>query len=171
MFMEIKLNSFLPCQSTYKKIEVFGYNSKSQPGLEITGINGRGKTIKEKFIFLSKKRKLRYPLKRFVLCVEGENLDKCQLDYLELPLLICFWSMANLLPLKRLDNCYASAKVSLDGEINHWEAPDGLWQDLRYQDELRKERSIYLGPSKINGSDFETIDVADMLDQSVGSFK
>lgn len=169
--MEIKINSILPYQSTYQQIEVFGYNSKSQPGLEITGINGKGRAIKEKIIFLSKKRRLRYPLKRFVLCVEGENLDKCQVEYLELPLLICFWSMANILPLNRLDNCYASAKVSLDGEISHCSLPTTFWSEQLDKNEEKWDQRIYLGPAGSLQKNIETIDITDMLSQSVGGFK
>lgn len=175
--MEIKINSIIPGQSTYQKVEVFGYNSKSQPGLEINGLNGKGRLIKEKITFLSKKRKLKYPLKRFVLCVEGEGLEKSQVEFLELPLLICFWSMAGLLPLKRLDNCFASAKVSLDGIITVQKLNEdvlNLIEGVHATSFKAEEKLLYLGDAdeNLNGSTFlQPMDVVTYLSQSVGGFK
>lgn len=177
--MEIKINSVIPGQARDHQVEVFGYNSKSQPGLEINGLNGKGRLIKEKITFLSKKRKLKYPLKRFVLCVEGDGLEKSQVEFLELPLLICFWSMAGFLPLKRLDNCFTAGKVSLDGDIYFKPLTEEFFKIMEFSyGELlcREDRLLLLGKpgagDTVEGMDyFHLVDVIELLNQSVGGFK
>lgn len=173
--MEIKINSVIPIRNSLNSVQVFGYTSKGQPGLEIHGLNGKGRLIKEKIIFLSKKRKLRYPLKRFVLCVEGEELEKSQVEYLELPLLICFWTMANLIPLQRLDNCYASAQVSLDGKVRQLSLERDFWMDLEKDLKIKNQKVIYFGKldgstSKIEESHIQSLEIIDLLNDSVGGF-
>lgn len=176
--MEIKINSIIPAQSHLQQVEVFGYNSKSQPGLEINGLNGKGRIIKEKITYLSKKRQLKYPLKRFVLCVEGEGLDKSQVEFLELPLLICFWSMAGILPLKRLDNCFAAAKVSLDGRLTMPPLTKDMVEimEIFYRNSMATDERLLLlgsGDKEINDSSpsfYQHVDITTLLKQSVGGF-
>lgn len=169
--MEIKINALIPIQNQARWVQVFGYTSKSQPGLEINGINGKGRTIKEKITFLSKKRRLRYPLKRFVLCVEGESLDKGQLDYLELPLLLCFWSMAGFLPLKRLDNCFAMGRISLEGEVEHFLPSSENLLEVEAFLKHKERHAIYLGPSMDMSYEWiRQISAVDLLQETVGGF-
>lgn len=173
--MEIKINSVIPIRNSLNSVQVFGYTSKGQPGLEIHGLNGKGRLMKEKIIFLSKKRKLRYPLKRFVLCVEGEELEKSQVEYLELPLLICFWTMANLIPLQRLDNCYASAQVSLDSKIKQLGLEQDFWTDLEKDLRIKNQRVIYMGNLKGfepsgGESPIQSLEIVSLLNESVGGF-
>ncbi len=92
-----------------------------------------------KFIFLSREKKLKFPLRRFVLCIEGEVEGKKFKDeeyrYLELPLLIMLWSLTGNLPLTHLEDCFASGKISVEGEI----FPLGLREkDLNRLNELFK---------------------------------
>jgi hypothetical protein len=181
--MEIKIHSVIPGQSHYHHVEVFGYNSKSQPGLEINGLNGKGRIIKEKITFISKKRKLKYPLKRFVLCVEGEGLDKSQIEYLELPLMICFWSMAGILPINRLDNCFAAAKVSLDGKLKGLQLNQDVVSIMEtvYRSSFTEgEHILYLGETVRDTKEgerderksfFQPMDIVSYLDETVGGFK
>lgn len=133
----MKINAYIPTTSQLKKVEVFGYTSRSQPGLEIVGLSGKGRTIKEKITFLSKRRKLKFSLLRYVLCVEGEDLSKGDIEYLELPLMICFWTMAGILKMGRLDNCLCAGKVSLEGEIRLLDFPSDV---LRNWDRMLGER-------------------------------
>ncbi len=169
--MEIKINSIIPTRNSHSQVQVFGYTTKGLPGLEVLGLNGKGRLIKEKLVYLSKKRRLRYPLKRFVLCVEGTELDKSQVEYLELPLMICFWSMANLIPLKRLDNCFASARVSLDGQLDPLSLDAEYWRGV-LMDYDGEENLIYLGPreDEVIDSRLQTLDVSELLNQSIGGF-
>lgn len=173
--MEIKINSIVPVRNSLNPVQVFGYTSKGQPGLEIHGLNGKGRLIKEKIIFLSKKRKLRYPLKRFVLCVEGEELEKSQIEYLELPLLICFWTMASLIPLQRLDNCYASAQVSLDSKIRNLPLDKEFWDHLEKDLKLKDQRVIYLGGQRSEketplDSVVQNVEIVELLNETIGGF-
>lgn len=118
MPMEIKINSLIKGSHHLKCVEVFGYTSKGTPGLDVTGLNGKSRQFKEKMIFLSKRRRLHFPLKRYVICLESEDISKYEIEWLELPMLLAFWSLSSCLPLKRLDNCFASAKVSLEGKLD-----------------------------------------------------
>ncbi len=169
--MEIKINALLPNNNNQHWVQVFGYTSKSQPGLEINGINGKGRSIKEKITFLSKKRRLRYPLKRFVLCVEGEGLERAELDYLELPLLICFFSMAGFLPIKRLDNCFAMGKISLEGEIQHFIPENDQFQRIDSFLKQKQRLAVYLGPNYSQAYEqIRQISAVDLLQDSIGGF-
>ena len=73
--------------------------------------------LKEKFIYLSREKKLKFPLKRFVLCVEGELESKKFKDeeyrFLELPLLMMLWSLTGHLPLEHLEDCFAAVAESI----------------------------------------------------------
>lgn len=75
--MEIKINAIVPNRSNYQWSEIFGYTSKGQPGIEVIGLGSKGRAIKEKLTYLSKRRKLQFPVLRFVICAEGDDLDKC----------------------------------------------------------------------------------------------
>ena len=108
--MEIKINSLVLNRNNYQWCEVFGYTSKGQPGIEIIGLGAKGRAIKEKLTYLSKRRKLTFPVLRFVICIEGDNLDKSDIEFLELPILLAFWSMAGVVPIKRLDHCFCSGR-------------------------------------------------------------
>lgn len=110
-----------PSMNRIKTITVFGYSSKSIPGIEIVGAPRFGKMLKEKLIYLSRKHRLRLPLKRFVLCLDGGGEDeKFSIQthrWLELPFLLIFWTLAGHLPIKKLDDCYTIGTVSVDSEV------------------------------------------------------
>ncbi len=169
--MEIKINALVLNRNNYQWCEVFGYTSKGQPGIEIIGLGSRGRSIKEKLTYLSKRRKLTFPVLRFVICVEGENLEKADVEYLELPILLAFWSMANIVPIKRLDQCFCSAKVSLEGEIQYLSISSQVWIKIE-QNLKKKERDVvYLGENL--ESEYEGIRVIsahDLLEETVGGF-
>lgn len=120
-FMNMRTKSLYPYAGQYYPVDIFGYSSKGIPGIEIVGLGKHARSMKEKFIFLSREKKLKFPLRRFVLCIEGEVEGKKFKDeeyrYLELPLLIMLWSLTGHLPLGHLEDCFASGKVSVEGEI------------------------------------------------------
>ncbi len=112
--MENQIIGLLPCQNRYQFTEIFGYTSKSLPGLEIVGLGIEGRHIKEKFIYLTKVLGLKIPKLRFVLCVETLDLSKEELkdkQWLELPLLVLYFQLAEILPIEKLCHCVASGKV------------------------------------------------------------
>jgi hypothetical protein len=171
--MEIKINALIPRQNHFHWLNIFGYTSRSQPGLEISGIGIKGRSIKEKLIFLSKKRKLKFPLNRFVLCVEGsDGFEKAELEYLELPLLLAFWSMAGFIPIKRLDNCFCSARLGLEGEIFCLDLAQAHWNKINDALVHRKKKAIYLGEAiPIVSGHIDLICPLTLLEESVGGFR
>jgi hypothetical protein len=121
-------------------VDIFGYTTKGIPGLEIVGMGKYSRQLKEKLIFLSRQQPEGLPLSRFVLCLD-ENIDTIQLKenqlrWLEIPFLILFWSLAKLLPLEQLENCYSSGMIGVSGAVT-----------LRdpFLASISSERSIYIG--------------------------
>lgn len=119
--METQLHS---CYFTKKGpvlITLFGYATKSVPGLEINGIGKYGRSIKEKIVFVTRTRGLQIPLKRFVLNVEITDdlgdLESSSVKWLEYPLLLHYWFLAGLLPISKLDNCLAVGSLSPSGQV------------------------------------------------------
>lgn len=102
-------------------ITLFGYATKSVPGLEINGIGKYGKSIKEKIVFVTRTRGLQIPLKRFVLNVEMTDdlgdLESSSVKWLEYPLLLHYWFLAGLLPITKLDNCFAVGSLNPSGLV------------------------------------------------------
>lgn len=102
-------------------ITLFGYATKSVPGLEINGIGKYGKSIKEKIVFITRTRALQIPLKRFVLNVDMTDdlgdLESSSVKWLEYPLLLHYWYLAGLLPITKLDNCLAVGSLSPSGVV------------------------------------------------------
>ena len=102
-------------------VTLFGYATKSVPGLEINGLGKYGKSIKEKIVFVTRSRNLQIPLKRFVLNVEISDdlgdLESSRVKWLEYPLLLHYWYLAGLLPISKLDNCLAVGSLSPSGLV------------------------------------------------------
>ena len=119
--MNMRTKSLYPYAGQLCSVDIFGYASHGIPGIEIVGMGKQGRSLKEKFIYLSRVRQLKLPKKRFVLCVEGELENKKFKDdefrYLELPLLVMLWSLTGHLQLTQLEDCFASGKVSVEGEV------------------------------------------------------
>lgn len=120
--MNMRTKSIFPFGGSHCVVDIFGYSSKGLPGIEIVGLGKYSRSLKEKFIYLSRERNLKFPLRRYVLCIEGEvELKKFKDEeyrYLELPLLVMLWSLTGHLPLERLEDCFASGKVSIEGVVD-----------------------------------------------------
>jgi len=120
-FVNTAIYAIYPNLDRYFLVNIFGYSSKGIPGLEIVGLGRQGRLIKEKLIYLSRIYRLQLPLKRYVICVEDDCqikdslMDNC--SWLELPMLILFWSLANFIPIKKLDDCVASGRISISGKV------------------------------------------------------
>jgi len=119
--MNMRTKSLYPYAGQYFPVDIFGYSSHGIPGVEIVGVGRYARQMKEKFVYLSRKKNLKFPKRRFVLCVEGElegkKFKEEEYRYLELPLLMMLWSLTGHLPLEHLEDCFASGKVSVEGEI------------------------------------------------------
>lgn len=120
--METQLQSCYFTKKGPTLITLFGYSTKSVPGLEINGLGKYGKSIKEKIVFVTRARQLQIPLKRFVLNVELDDgvgdLESSSVKWLEYPLLLHYWFLAGLLPISKLDNCLAVGSLSPGGVID-----------------------------------------------------
>ena len=101
----------------YKASPIFGYASKGLPGLEIVGLDKKAKVIKEKLIYIGRHYRTRIPIKRYVLCVEDYCFDSEESRWLELPLLILYWKLAGILPIKKLEDCFCGGKISPMGVV------------------------------------------------------
>lgn len=119
--METQLQTCYFTKKGPELITLFGYSTKSVPGLEINGLGKFGKAIKEKIIFVTRTRGLQIPLKRFVLNAEISDelgdLEGSSVKWLEYPLLLHYWFLAGLLPISKLDNCLAVGSLTPSGFI------------------------------------------------------
>lgn len=119
--METQLQSCYFTKKGPSLITLFGYATKSVPGLEINGLGKYGKSIKEKIVFVTRTRQLQIPLKRFVLNVELSDdlgdLESSSVKWLEYPLLLHYWYLAGLLPISKLDNCLAVGSLAPSGLV------------------------------------------------------
>jgi hypothetical protein len=119
--METQLQSCYFTKKGPSLVTLFGYATKSVPGLEINGLGKYGKSIKEKIVFVTRSRQLQIPLKRFVLNVEITDdlgdLESSSVKWLEYPLLLHYWYLAGLLPITKLDNCLAIGSLTPSGEV------------------------------------------------------
>lgn len=121
IIMETSIHSFIRTNSGLKVISLFGYTSKALPGLEIHGLGVRSKLIREKMIYVTRKRKMKMPLLRYCLCLDTQmsqkELAQCDLSLLEIPFLLMFWHLAGLLPIRKLDDCLAAGRFNTKGEL------------------------------------------------------
>jgi hypothetical protein len=150
-----------------KFIELFGYCSKGVPGLEIIGLGPKGRQVKEKLIFLVKEWRLKFPLKRFVICLE-QDVKSLQLkagseNWLELPILILFLELSDNLAIQGLENCMASGKIALDGEVESFSYSQEFWQQLSLILQEKKKTLCYIGSSDPLTPGVNHIDQGDLL--------
>lgn len=142
--MQNQISSFIEIPSGWHHVTLFGYSNQGIPGVEIIGLGNTGRLIKEKFIYLSKIRKLNIPSRRYVLCYESslgeKKLTPEVIQWLELPLLILFWSLAEQIPILRLDDCLSSGRVLANGEI-YFRDMEKAYQTIQNE----KAKMIYLG--------------------------
>ena len=119
--METQLQSCYFTKKGPSLITLFGYSTKSVPGLEINGLGKYGKAIKEKIVYITRSRSLQIPLKRFVLNVETcddlGDLESASVKWLEYPLLLHYWFLSGLLPISKLDNCLAVGSLTPSGLV------------------------------------------------------
>ena len=101
----------------YRASSIFGYASKGLPGLEIIGLNKKNQVIREKLIYLGRYYQVKIPVRRYVLCVEDYCFEKGTVRWLELPLLVLYWKLAGILPIKKLENCFCGGKISTMGTV------------------------------------------------------
>lgn len=131
--METQIRSFYNSSQGVKLVTIFGYSTKGVPGLEINGAGKLSKNMKEKIIYLTRMRKLAIPLRRFVICVDLNELHDQSvhnLKWLEFPLLLMYWYLSGLIPIGKLENCLCSGWMKANGDIYQMHMPTNLNQIL-----------------------------------------
>lgn len=135
--METQINSFFQSKRGTQVVRIFGYSSKGIPGLEVNGVGKLSKNIKEKLIYLTRARKLTTPLRRFVICVDlndlEDSIDWQELKWLEFPILLLYWQLAGLLPISKLDDCLCNGTILATGEIYQPSIPIDIEVPLRHK--------------------------------------
>lgn len=158
--MQSQLYSFYQTKKGPELVTLFGYATKSLPGIEINGLGKYGKAIKEKIIYITRSRGLQIPLKRFVLCVEMEDgwgdMDSTVVKNLEFPLLVMYWHLAGLLPLSRIDNCVALGSLTPEGKLSEALTDMNLRQCIDYD-------LCLISSTNFNFLDLQTIDAKEVV--------
>lgn len=145
--METQVKAFYHTPQGIHFVTIFGYATKGVPSLEINGVGKLSKNIKEKLIYITRMRKLNIPLRRFVICVEINELGhehKEYLKWLEFPLLLTYWYLCGLIPIKCLDNCLTSGWIRSNGIIYQAGYLDDLFHSLKEYTDPVERRSLML---------------------------
>jgi len=135
-----------------RAVEVFGYTTKGIPGLQVIGLGSSANAIKEKFLYLSKVHNLKIPAKKYVICVEDKGGGEFKLDekkWLELPCLILFWSLADQLPIKKLEDCFCGGKVSSCGQIESLSLNEKHLTNLYKAFSNKDLKMKFIGPGEV----------------------
>lgn len=139
--METQIQGYSFSKRDDGPINLFGYATKSMPGLEINGLGKYGKTLKEKIIFITRSRQLPIPLKRFVISSEYELKNNVEeLKNLDLPILLIYWYLAGILRVGKLDNCFAAGGITPNGTLF-------CKSNDKIINHVRKEELVYIGDS------------------------
>ncbi len=164
--MQTQIQTYVKSNRALVPITIFAYSTKGVPGLEITGLGKFSKTIKEKFIYLSKVREIKIPKRKYILCVECDELIKeCQwsdIKWFELPLLLAYWHLAEVIKINTLSDCISSGHVNSMGNIYYHPLDPAIEGELY---EKLKSKSIdsikYIGSG--NASSFYNIEGEHLL--------
>lgn len=147
--METQLKAYYLKPEGLQVLTLFGYATKGIPSLEVNGVGKLSKNIKEKLIFLTRNRHLNIPLRRYVVCVDqndGVAKTEEELKWLEFPLLLIYWYMAGLVPIKKLDNCITSGWIKPDGTITINQLEEIHKKTIEMQlSEKEKKHLLYIG--------------------------
>jgi hypothetical protein len=148
--METQIQTYVKTKRGVVPITIFAYSTKGIPGLEITGLGKFSKPIKEKFIYLSKVRAIKVPKKRYILCVECDELIKeCQwtdIKWFEFPLLLTYWHLAEVIKINTLADCISSGYVSSMGNVYHHPIDKVVEGELSRKLQKRNIKSLkYIG--------------------------
>ncbi len=135
MSLGTKLKSYISVGTKFIEVDIYGYSSRSVPGLDIIGIGSKGKLIREKITFITNRHiKKKRALKRYAISIESEIAEeklKLHARDLEFPILILYWSLAGILPIKNLDKIWTTGFLSVDFDIT-----------LNHLNEMKKDESI-----------------------------
>ena len=116
--MQSEIQTYIRTKTGYKLLTIFGYTTTSVPSIEIIGLGGMGRIIKEKIIYLSRVRGIKIkPLKYIISLEMNRELTNVSVEELELPILLVFWHLSGVLSISSLHDCLCSGQVRIDGKI------------------------------------------------------
>lgn len=120
--MHSEIQTFVRTKTGYKLLTIFGYTTSSVPSIEIIGLGSMGRIIKEKIIYLSRVRGIKIKPLKYVISIEASSeLSHFSVEELELPILLVFWHLSQVISISSLHDCLCSGQVRIDGKIiqNH----------------------------------------------------
>ena len=159
--MELRLKSFYQSSHGPQLIDLFGYCTQGMPSLEVRLHARTCGLLKEKLMFLTRVRKMRLPPRRYVLCMDFDQMRCSQGDFsdFELPFLVLFWSLAEVLPIRKLDDCVCLGKVCVDGLI----IPGELGPEHIHRLYAAQERMKIIGVESEHLSPFSVISLNSLM--------
>jgi hypothetical protein len=119
----LRVNSILPVGQKYKVVSLFGYRTNGVPGIEIKGLPNNQNIVREKLVYLSKMFGVKVPVRRFHLCIDlpkeilRMKKDAIEDRFFDLPLLLLYWSLAEVVKIQELEYVFSLGKISTDGRI------------------------------------------------------
>lgn len=168
--MFLRINSILPIGNEYRHLSIFGYRSHGVPGLDVKGLPISNIIVKEKLVYLSKLFGVKIPMRRFHLCVdipkEVIKIKKELIDdrLFELPLLLLFWSLADLIKLYELENCFALGKIDSSGKVEIPAISETYLQKMSGEFRHRLSREItFIKDEKQNYESIRSIEIQEIM--------
>lgn len=120
--MQTYISSFQIIDNQFKTFKLFGYSTKGMPGVEVVGFGSYGRLLKEKIIYFTKSCGVKVSNRRYVICLESEDARELKTDHFqwfEIPALVLFWTLADVVPLQNIHDCFASGKIKANGAFEH----------------------------------------------------
>ena len=121
--MFLRINSILPTTQDYKVVSLFGYRTNGIPGIELKGLPNNQNIVREQLVYLSKMFGIKVPIRRFHLCIDMPKeflrmkKDLVEDRFLDLPLLLLYWSLAEVIKIQELEYVFSFGRIEPDGQI------------------------------------------------------
>jgi hypothetical protein len=171
--MQTQIKTYILSNKGIRFINIFGYATRGVPGLEINGAGKLSKNIKEKLIYLTRQREIKLPTKRFVICLDINDFDSditlSELKFIEFPILLLFWYLAGVLPIKKLESCLCSGWFNTKGYIYQSPYPKNIQSILTLDLNPVEIKSLTLITNIVEGREcFKTLDSRLLLEHIPG---
>lgn len=134
--MQASLISFLPVSGEFLPVQIYGYATKGLPGLEIVGPAQIARGLKQKLIFFTKKENVKTQPLRYVICLEMDTKrvkDDDIFRWIELPSLVLYWTLAQILPITEMDRCLCLGKINFNGVLEVPIIPEEVLESARME--------------------------------------
>lgn len=160
--MQTYINSFQIIDRKFKTFKIFGYSSKGMPGVEVVGFGKQSRLLKEKLIYFTKTYGIRVSNRKYVICLEEDEsrvLQNNEMLWFEVPSLILLWTLADVFPLKNINECFCSGKLRATGEIEDYQA------NKMVVDFINFENKVLIQYKKIEG--LRSIVLSELIKESI----